>query len=198
MPRPPVIAHHLIWAAYGTWLPNDPRGSGSQTVRAGWLADLGEVYHGRKRIQPQRTEVRQFYGEAEPRLQHDVLRFDRAQRDAIAAAFADLIARTPYTCYACAIMPDHVHLVIRKHRHLAEDMIDNLQAASRSRLSAEHQVPPNHPIWTVGGWKKFLSTPQRVRETIAYVEKNPLKEGLPAQHWPFVATYDGWPYHRRR
>ena len=26
--HPIVIAHHLIWTAYGWWLPNDPRGSG--------------------------------------------------------------------------------------------------------------------------------------------------------------------------
>ena len=25
-----------------------------------------------------------------------------------------------YTCYGCAIMPDHVHLLIRKHRDQAE------------------------------------------------------------------------------
>ena len=32
MPRPIVIAHHLIWTVYGTWLPNDPRGSGSRAI----------------------------------------------------------------------------------------------------------------------------------------------------------------------
>ena len=34
MPRtnPVVIAYHLIWTAYGTWLPNDLRGSGSRGV----------------------------------------------------------------------------------------------------------------------------------------------------------------------
>ncbi|MCE9592064.1 MAG: hypothetical protein K8S99_16270 [Planctomycetes bacterium] len=29
-----VIAHHLIFSAYGFWLPNDPRGSWSDFVRA--------------------------------------------------------------------------------------------------------------------------------------------------------------------
>ena len=31
-------------------------------------------------------------------------------------------------------MPDHVHILIRKHKHLAEDMLENFQAASRLRL----------------------------------------------------------------
>ncbi len=28
MPRqnPIVVAYHLVWTAYGMWLPNDPRG----------------------------------------------------------------------------------------------------------------------------------------------------------------------------
>ena len=32
MNNPLVIAYHLIWTAYGWWLPNDPRGSGSVTI----------------------------------------------------------------------------------------------------------------------------------------------------------------------
>lgn len=40
MPQP-VIAYHLILTAYGFWLPNDPRGSGSETVRAGQLTPFG-------------------------------------------------------------------------------------------------------------------------------------------------------------
>ena len=32
------------------------------------------------------------------------------------------------------VMPDHVHILIRKHKHQAEDMIDHLQAASRERV----------------------------------------------------------------
>jgi REP element-mobilizing transposase RayT len=38
-----------------------------------------------------------------------------------------------YTCYACAIMPDHVHLLIRKHKNLSEEMIEKIQALGRRR-----------------------------------------------------------------
>ena len=38
-----IAAYHLIWAAYGCWLPNDPRGSMSQEMRVDKLAPLGEV-----------------------------------------------------------------------------------------------------------------------------------------------------------
>ena len=34
-----------------------------------------------------------------------------------------------------------------------------------------------------------------VRQTIGYIERNPLKIGLPPQAWPFVQPYDNWPLH---
>ena len=52
MSRPIVIAHHLVWTAYGWWLPNDPRGSGSKQVNTAVLIRLGEVHYGRKQVQP--------------------------------------------------------------------------------------------------------------------------------------------------
>ncbi len=33
-PKPPVLAYHVIFGAYGFWLPNDPRGSWSDFVAA--------------------------------------------------------------------------------------------------------------------------------------------------------------------
>ena len=196
MSQPLVIAYHLIWTAYGWWLPNDPRGSGSKEIRTPILAELGELHYGRKRVQPCGRDVRQFYDQAIPLLQHPVLTFDAAARGEIAAAFGQVIDENRYTCYACAIMPDHLHLLIRKHRHLAEDMADALQEASRTRLRATGHRSPDHPTWTRGhGWKVFLDHPEEIRRTIRYIERNPLPLGLPMQRWPFVKVYDGWPLH---
>ena len=55
-----IIAHHLIWTCYGWWLPNDPRGSGSHSIRTDLLADLGDLHYGRKRVQPPGGDVRAF------------------------------------------------------------------------------------------------------------------------------------------
>ena len=56
-----IAAYHMIWSAYGWWLPNDPRGSGSQTIREDILTELGELHLGRKKIQPAGREIRAFY-----------------------------------------------------------------------------------------------------------------------------------------
>jgi REP element-mobilizing transposase RayT len=192
-----VIAYHLIWTNYGTWLPNDPRGSGSQSVYTPVLAELGDPHFGRKRIQPARATVREFYEEAEPRLQFPVLHFDAEQRDEIGNAFGESIREHRYTCYACAIMPDHVHVVIRKHKDSAEEMIQKLQDESRARIVECKFVSPDHPVWTKNGRKVYLNTPAEVRQQNAYVERNPLKEGLPRQEWPCVVSYDNWPFHKQ-
>lgn len=196
MAQPLVIAYHLIWTAYGCWLPNDPRGSGSKVVRNDVLAELGDLHYGRKRVQPAGREVRRFYQQARPLLQHPALEFDAAAREEIGRAFGEVISTQRYTCYACVVMPDHVHLLLRKHRDLAEDMMGWLQEASRYRLYDMGHRPPDHPVWTSGsGWKVFLDHPDEVRRTVGYIERNPSPLGLPPQHWPFVRPYDGWPLH---
>ncbi len=195
-----VIAHHLIWTAYGTWLPNDPRGSGSRTVATTLLAELGELHNGRKQVQPAGRKIREFYEQAEERLLFDVIHFDSEQIQMVADGLADVVQKFGYTCYACVIMPDHVHLVIRKHKHLAEEMIDNLQESTRMwfidrlRFSESRVIGPDHPLWTLGGWKRFLNSPQQVRQVIRYVEQNPIEIGLPPQRWSFVTPYDNWPF----
>src|SRR2546423_322326 len=106
-PAPFVIAHHLIWTGYGWWLPNDPRGSMSHHIRCDILSELGQLHHGRKRLQPCSREIRTFYKRATPLLKYDLLTFGSDHVRVIADAFREVIAAQRYTSYACAIMPDH-------------------------------------------------------------------------------------------
>ena len=187
-----VAGYHLIWTAYGCWLPNDPRGSTSKEVRNIQLQGLGELHFGRKRLQPARRVVKAFYDQAKQRLKHELLDLSDGETVAAAVAFASVIKSHRYTCYACAVMPDHVHLLIRKHRHQAEEMIDVLQDASCLSVRACGHRDSDHPVWTEGGWKGFLTTPEDFRRIIRYIEQNPVKIGRPQQHWDFVTPYDGW------
>jgi hypothetical protein len=155
-----VIAHHLVWTTYGTGLPNDPRGSWSNTVISPDLAELGEIHFGRRKIQPSRQIVREFKQQAEPLLVYPVIRFDARQIERVGAALAEAIHKFNYTCYACAVMPDHVHLLIRQHRDAAETMIENLQNLTRSTLIAVNAtIPPEHPIWTAAAGSDFSLPP---------------------------------------
>ncbi|MFG0329884.1 MAG: transposase [Phycisphaerales bacterium] len=187
-----VIGHHLIFTAYGCWLPNDPRGSTSASIRNAVIADLGEIHYGRKRVQPTGARLREFYADAEHVLRHERRTFGADDRERIAVVFGAVIRRERYTCYACAIMPDHVHLLIRKHRDHAETMIEKLQQESRSRLLDDARFPRHHPVWGGPGWKVYLDTPDDIRRTIRYIEANPLPYRMPAPKYPFVDPFDGW------
>jgi hypothetical protein len=191
--RPIVIAHHSLWTLYGWWLPNDPRGSTSRVIRNDLIGELGALHFGRKLVQPVERDVREFYQQAAGQLQHPLLPFEPGEFPMVAAAIGDVIGELGLTCYACAVMSDHVHLVVRKHRLLAEEMIEGIQTLSRKRLVECGLRELAHPVWTRGGWKVFLDHPDEVWRAVGYVERNPLGLGLPRQSWEFVTPYDNWP-----
>ena len=195
MPNPIVIAYHLVWTAYGWWLPNDVRGSSSKFIASDLLAEIADLHYGRKRLQPLRKELLKFFDAAHTRLKYAAVEFIPAEVAAIGDAFAETILALKYTCYACAIMPDHVHILIRKHKHTAEEMITNLQRESHLKLRELRFFDMQHPVWGGHGWSVFLDHPDEIRRTIGYIERNPRERRLPEQHWDFVKEYDGWPLH---
>lgn len=192
MPNKPInlrritLASHLILTGYGHWLPNDIRGSGSETVRKESLKILGAVHLGRKTVQPSRDELREFHRQAEPLLNHAVLWFDERMRGVIAGATEQVLREKGFTVFACAILRNHMHLVIRTHREKSESMIERITESTRKALRASQLVPGNHPVWSDRPYKVFLKRHHEVLGRIDYVNQNPQKEGLQAQAWSFV------------
>jgi REP element-mobilizing transposase RayT len=187
-----VVGYHLIWTAYGWWLPNDPRGSSSHEIRVERIANLGELHYGRKAQQPSSREIRQFYREARQVLNHELLPFADDEILLLAASFAAVIRERGYTCYACAVMPDHVHALLRKHRDRSEEMIAHFQEKSQQVLKDVGRRPADHPVWGGPGWKVFLNRREDIERIVDYIRQNPIKAGRPQQRWPFVKEYDGW------
>jgi REP element-mobilizing transposase RayT len=187
-----VVGYHLIWTLYGWWLPNDPRGSMSREILVEQIADLGEHHYGRKTVQPLPAELRAFYDRARAVLKHQLLRLTDDDIQIVGKAIGEAIKAAGYTCYSCAIMPDHIHALIRRHRDKAEVMIERLQNASWEALIAAQRRPAEHPVWGGPGWKVFLNTHTDMERIDRYVRQNPIKARRPAQRWSFVTQYDGW------
>jgi REP element-mobilizing transposase RayT len=187
-----VVGYHLIWTVYGWWLPNDPRGSSSYEIRVERIADLGELHYGRKQVQPRSAELRQFYDQARDLLQHPSPLFTPAEIELTGTSIAQVIAERRYTCYACAILPEHVHMLIRRHRDMGEEMILALQRTSRQTMIDAGHRSVTRPVWGGPGWKVFLYTREDMERIVKYIRNNPLKAGLQPQTWPFVKPYDGW------
>ena len=167
----------------------------SHTIASDIIAELGELHYGRRKIQPAASSVREFQQRAKEVLRFPLKKLDLHEIGVVGQGLGEAIAERRYTCYACAVMPDHVHLLIRKHRHQAEEMIENSQNASRLRLRTAGARTPDHPTWGGPGWRVFLDHPTVIRRTVRYIENNPVKWKLPRQRWPFVVQYDGWPLH---
>jgi len=156
------------------------------------FAALGELHYGRKETQPPGPQIKQFYDQARDELKHPLLTLDDEDIKVVANSFAKVIEECRYTCYACAIMPDHVHVLIRKHREQAEAMIESLQEVTRDSLIAAGKRASSHPVWGGDGWKVFPYTQADFVRVIEYIRQNPIKAKRPTQHWSFVKKYDGW------
>jgi REP element-mobilizing transposase RayT len=202
MQRRTVIATHLILVLYGHWAVNDPRGSGSSDFLDLKFAPLGPIHFGRRPDgeQPTREELRAFHAQHQELLNFPVFWIDDAKRREIADAVADALRTHNYTCYACAICGNHLHAVIRTHKHNALTQWNNIADAirQRMRLCFPTTISPHHPVISARPYKVFLFTPEEVRGRIDYVEGNPLKEGLPRQQWDFITPYDNWPLHKHK
>lgn len=76
------------------------------------------------------------------------------------------------------------------------------QFAQRMRDRLRRRFPgvisAHHPVISARPYDVLLYTPDEVWSRVRYVEANPVKDGLPPQHWPFITPYDNWPMHKRR
>ncbi len=197
-----VIASHVIFSAYGFWLPNDERGSWSDFVRRWELLrfDPATNVHTRRSVAGRAFDWRKRDA-AKAALLHPAVVFTGVQALFVARAFADGVRRSGFVILACAILPDHVHLVLGRHEYDVEQVINRLKGAATRELSGAglhpldgHRTKENGvpSPWAAGLWKVFLNAAEDVRRSVEYVRNNPVKEGHKPQTWPFVTRWESW------
>jgi REP element-mobilizing transposase RayT len=195
-----VLAHHVILGTYGFWLPNDPRGSWSDFVGAWEVFRYGPATKtATRRSVAARSHDGQLRRAAKGALQRSAVKFSGVQARAVARGFAWYAERAKVGVLACAVLPDHVHLVIERHRLAAEQLVSQLKAAATRQLLAESLHPFRDiaeggrvpKCFARGQWDVFLDSVEEIRRAIGYVEKNPEKEGLLRQTWSFVRPFAG-------
>jgi len=191
-----IIAHHLILTGYGHWLPNDPRGSMSTRVHRPEVEELGEHHVGRRKEQPSREELRAFHRRATEALAHPVLWWNDAERQALTEAFGEAIAGEKLTCYACAVLSNHAHLLIRKHRLNADQLVGVFKDAGRRVIGERRLAPEEHPIFSADSCHVFKSDVRSVRVCIDYIQSNHAKHRLQPVPCSFVIPYNDWPFHK--
>lgn len=191
-----VITYHIILTGYGHWIPNDPRGSMSRAVYSPEIAKLAETHFGRKPVQPTLTQLREFYRKAEQILYYPVLWWNNVQRAALADAFGQCVGSLGLTCYACAVLRNHAHLLIRRHRLKAEEMSRSLKQVGRETLMGRGDAPENHPVFSADSCHVYKSSVESTESCIAYIADNYPKHRLTPVPCLWVVEYDRWPNHK--
>ena len=175
-----VIAYHVIFTTYGTWLPNDPRGSYSKEIYNDQLQMLGNIKYGRQNPTPVKNVLLKFWTAATPHLIHPPFFIDDNSRPIIAAGFSKVAQRLNIRIIACAIMNDHVHLLILRSKYRIEYVVNQLKGGATQALKLKQT------LWTRGCWKVFISDDETLLAAARYIQANPTFAGLPAQSWDFV------------
>jgi len=192
-----IVGYHIIFGMYGFWLPNDPRGSWSQFVGSWELYRYGRVT---KTMERRSVAYREhdFTGRlvAKRNLKYPPVLLTGEQARAVGRGFGSYLSSSQFSALACAILPDHVHLVVGRGRYEVEKLVTGLKGRATKMLKAEGI----HPLSSYGSstgrvpkcfarraWAVYLD-PEDVDRAIRYVEDNPLKEGLPRQRWSFVTV----------
>jgi REP element-mobilizing transposase RayT len=193
-----VDAYHLILGLYGFWLP-DPKGSWPQFVssfellRYGNATTVAVTQEDQDRL-PHHLVSRMS---AEADLKYPKLKLTGLQARAIGQGFSHRASYYGFECLACAIVPDHIQLVILCHS-ISIEQIANLLKGSATRELRNQEIHPfkEHPTRTHrfpkafarGQWSVRLENETEIPNAVEYVEALPEREGLPKQQWKFVKS----------
>jgi REP element-mobilizing transposase RayT len=195
-----IVGYHVIFGAYGFWLPNDPRGSWSTFVGSWELFRYGPATKATERGSvAYRQHDQALRLAAKKALRRPAVEFSGLQARAVALGFAGYFERARVPVWACAILPDHMHLVIGRPKINVEQLVIQLKGAATESLKEQGIHPFGHmndrkgrtpKCFARGEWKVYLDL-EDVLRAIRYVEENPVKEGKKPQRWSFVSPYLG-------
>jgi len=189
----------VIFSTYGFWLPNDPRGSWSEFVGSWELFRFGPATKTAERRSLARVpHDRGRRLAAKFALKFPPVRFNDVQVAAVGRGFQRRVTNSGLTVWACAVMPDHVHMVVGRHTYDVERMAVLLKSEATDQLFAGGLHPfaafrdqnGKYPTcWARGEWKVFSNSPDDIERSVQYAEANPEKEGKPRQKWEFVVPF---------
>lgn len=196
-----IHGYHVILPMYGVWLPNDPRGSWSDVIWNWEIARYGDATYGgaRRSLQDLTEEELQQRAAAQQKLTYPPVTLNGMQAKSIGDGFAETAEKSNYTIWACAILPQHTHLVLARHTYKVEQMANLLKGGATKRIIrtgchplAAHAVDGTFPkMWAEKRCKIYLDSVEQIETAIRYVEDNPAEEGKPRQHWKFVTPFRG-------
>ena len=131
-----VLASHVVFTVYGFWLPNDPRGSWSDFVRTWELYWFGPP----TKVTTRRSLARDAHNQQLRRVAKSALRYAPVhltgrQALSVARGFKRALTESGYVVYACAVLPEHAHAVVKRHDTRRSESWGTSRDALRSNSS---------------------------------------------------------------
>ena len=127
-----------------------------------------------RKINPHAMSCERSFAKPNPLLNHPIRWFEEETRQKIACAFAEVVKLFGYTVFACAILRNHAHLVVRTHKSdNSETMWDHFTQSAAEVLRGSSAFGDDHPVWSKRPYKVFLKSSTEIRTRIGYVERNP-------------------------
>src|SRR5688500_18096555 len=144
-----ILAFHSIFSMYGFWMPNDPRGSGSDYIAVWDLFRYGEATKTNSRCSVAGVSHNNAIRLAAKQvLRYPPVRISGVQAVAVVEGFVDACNDAGYKIHACAILPDHVHLVIAHQARPIRQIVGHLKSKATRRLKdVGLWQEVDRPIW---------------------------------------------------
>jgi REP element-mobilizing transposase RayT len=165
MPR--TIGYHLVFSAYGLWLPGDERGHWSDA----WDQELGFIEpHMLHEGDPVRKRM------AEERQAHPKVLLNPAMLAAVEDAIGMCRRQSDWRIAAASIESTHTHLLLT---YTERDIDTTAKWLKDQTTKAVHrQTSHAGPVWCKGRWRGFIFDPLKWRNTRLYIERHNERRGV--------------------
>ncbi|MHB8866380.1 MAG: transposase, partial [Pirellulaceae bacterium] len=164
------------------------------------LARFGKATRSHDRVDIEPAEYAVWRAAAQQALKYPAVTLTGAQALAVGQSMGDFVRKSGLVVWACSILPEHVHLVLGRHRYKIEQAANLLKGAAQTHLVAAglhplavYRMPSGRvpSMWADKRWKVYLDSEEAMENAIRYVNENPMREGNPRQTRSFVRPFEG-------
>jgi hypothetical protein len=168
-----TVGIHLVWTAYGTWLPGDDRGHWSPLYHF-----YGDVIQ--RGGQLNRSDLT-TWEIARERLTEPAKILTKDERIVVASTLGTLLGgMNQPKAYAAAIEETHIHLLLGPVEEKIHVTAGRLKGCSSRDVLAMSPNGGRKRTWTSKYWKVFLFDEIAFFAVKQYIEEHNLRRGLSA------------------
>lgn len=192
-----IHGYMATFGAYGSWLPNDPRGSRSNFVGSRRLYRAGGPATNRESLPYSQLDVdqRQQLDFLKQALQRPSVLFSDGQIERIGLAICQFVELNSRDVWALSVLPWHTHMVFARGQVSSETFVEHLKCFVHEKLVGDNLLPPgfgpDHCIWAVGQWINYLDSEPAIEDAIHYCNANLGDIGMSQQNWSCVSPFRG-------